>query len=194
MTQPYRKRYTPPVKPIRLTPAAGGWLHADWGDGEAWVRFGKDNRDRLTRIVELHVADPTPAKLRRVPLRRIQAAATMRGAGLVQLMLALGIDTEPPVGMLSTTPAPDEQMALERRYKLKWKRRQPIDKGFLRDVAHAYESAVAFGLNPRKTIVDDTGAADATVAGWVLEARRNGYLTRTSLGKVPAKPAAGTAS
>jgi hypothetical protein len=170
------------MQPIKLTPAAGGWLHADWGDGKAWVRFARDSRDRLTRIVELHVADPTPAKLRRVPLNRIHAAATMRGAGLVQLLLATGIDQEPPPGMLSGPPA--EAIALERRYKLKWKRRQPVDDDFLRDVAHAYESAQASGLNPRKAIVDDTGAADATVAGWVLKARRKGYLPRTTPGKV----------
>lgn len=174
------------MKPIKLTPAAGGWLHADWGDGKAWVRFGKDSRDRLTRIVELHVADPTPEKLRRIPLRRIQAAATMRGAGLVQFWLAVGIDAEPPIGMLSTTPEPDEQMALERRHKLRWKPRAPIDDAFLADVAHAYQSAWAFGLNPRKAIVDDTGAADATVAGWIVQARKRGKLPKAKPGKVSA--------
>ena len=172
------------MKEIRLTPAVGGWLHADWGDGRAWVRFGKDKRDRLTRITELHISDaPSPEKLRRVPLRRIHSAATMRGAGLVQLLLALGINEEPPPGMLSTSPAPDAGIRYQ-RYRLKWKPRTRIDDAFLADVAHAYQSAVAFGLNPRKAIVDDTGAADATVAGWVLEARRRGHLPKTTSGRV----------
>lgn len=170
------------VKPIKLLPAVGGWLYADWGDGAVWVRFAKDSRDRLTRIVELHVADPTPEKLRRVPLRRIQAAATMRGASLVQVMLALGINTDPPPGMLSEAPASGVQ--LERRYRLKWKPRRPIDDAFLADVAHAYQSAVAFGLNPRKAIVEDTGAADATVAAWVLAARKRKHLPAAQPGKV----------
>ena len=174
------------MKEIKLTPAVGGWLHADWGDGRAWVRFDKDKRDRLTRIVELHVANPTSQALRRVPLRRIHAAATMRGAGLVQMLLALGIDTEPPPGMLGTTPPPDAQMKLERRYKLRWKPRQRLDDNFFADVAHAYKSAVAFGLNPRKAIRDDTGAADATVAGWVLEARKRDHLPPAKPGKVSA--------
>ena len=174
------------MREIKLTPAAGGWLHADWGDGKAWVRFGKDKRDQLTRITELHVSDPTPEKLRRIPLARIHAAATMRGAGLVQLLLAVGIDAEPPPGMLGSTPAADAQMKLERRYKLRWKPRQRLGDDFYRDVAHAYQSAVAFGLRPRKAIVDDTGAADATAAGWVLEARRRGYLPPAEPGKVSA--------
>jgi hypothetical protein len=172
------------VKPIEITPAVGGWLFADWGDGKAWVRFSKDSRDRLTRIAELHVTNPTPEKLRRVPLRRIHAAATMRGAGLVQLMLAMGINTEPPASMLSEAPA--EGMKLERRYKLKWKPRQRLDEEFFADVAHAYQSAVAFGLNPRKTIVEDTGAKDATVAGWIVQARKRGMLPKASPGKVSA--------
>jgi len=35
---------------ITLTPAVGGWLHADWGTGKAWIRLGKDRKDKLTRI------------------------------------------------------------------------------------------------------------------------------------------------
>jgi hypothetical protein len=172
------------MKEIKLTPSVGGWVHADWGDGGAWVRFAKDKRDRLTRIAELHVSDPTPAKLRRVPLRRIHAAATMRGAGLVQLMLAIGINEQPPPGMLSQQPS--QGMKLEHRYKLRWKPRTRIDDDFLADVAHAYQSAVAFGLNPRKAIVEDTGAADATVAGWIVEARRRDKLPKARPGKVSA--------
>jgi hypothetical protein len=185
-------RYSRSVKPLKLTPAVGGWLHADWGDGKAWVRFGKDARDRLTRITELHTADPSPEALRRIPLKRIRAAATMRGAGLVQLMLALGFNEEPPPDMF-TTPVPrDTGMELVRRHRLKRPAGKRLDDAFYKDVAHAYESAVAFGLNPRKAIVEDTGAADATVAGWVLRARKDGYLAPTDPGKVPTKPGRAT--
>lgn len=170
------------MEPIKLTPSSGGWIYADWGTDKAWVRFGKDKRDRLTRITELHMLDPTPERLRRVPLSRIQAAVTMRGAGLVQLILAIGIDGEPP----DFSRPPKSGMDLERRYRLKRPAGKLLDDDFYRNVAHAYQSAVAFGLNPRKTIVGDTGAADATVAGWVLEARRRGHLPPAQPGKISA--------
>lgn len=172
------------MQQMTLTPAPGGWLHADWGDGKAWVRFGKDKRDRLTRVTELHVLDPSPAALGRVPLNRIHAAATMRGAGLVQLMLAAGINDDPPPSMFSKPPA--KGMDLARRFRLKRPAGKRLDDAFYRDVAHAYQSAVAFGLNPRKAIVEDTGAADATVAGWVLKARKRGHLPPAQPGKVSA--------
>jgi hypothetical protein len=172
------------MKPLKLTPAAGGWVHADWGDGKAWVRFAKDRRDKLTRITELHVSDPSPGSLRRIPLKRIQAAATMRGAGLVQLMLAAGINEQPPPDMFSA-PVP-KGMDLSRRFRLKRPAGKRLDDAFYKDVAHAYQSAVAFGFNPRKAIVEDTGAADATVAGWVLEARKRRYLPKARPGRVSA--------
>jgi hypothetical protein len=174
------------MEEIKLTPAPGRWVHADWGAGHAWVRFGKDRRHRLTQIKELHVFDPSPAGVRSVPLARIHAAATMRGSGLIQLMLAAGADQEPPAGMLSTRPPAGAGAKLERRYRLKRPAGRRLNDDFYRDVAHAYQSAVAFGLKPRKAIVTDTGAADATVAGWILEARRRGHLPEGEPGKVTA--------
>jgi len=171
------------VKPIRLTPSSGGWLYADWGEGKAWVRLDKDRLNRLTRIAELHVLKPTPERLRRIPLPRIEAAATMRGAGLVQLLLAAGINDAPPD---LSKPPPEGSLDLTRRYRLKRPSGKRLDDGFYQDVAHAYQSAVAFGLRPRRAIVDDTGAADATVAGWVLKARKLGYLPRAQAGRVSA--------
>jgi hypothetical protein len=106
----------------------------------------------------------------------------MRGAGLVQLMLAIGIDQEPPAQMFSEQPP--ARMETMRRYRLRWKPRTRIDDAFLADVAHAYQAAIAFGLNPRKAIVEDTGAADATVAGWIVEARKRGKLPKTTPGRV----------
>jgi hypothetical protein len=173
-------RYSPGMHPIELTPAVGGWVYADWGNGEAWVRFGKDRRERLTRITEIHVLDPSYQKLARVPLGRIHAAVTMRGASLVQLMLALGFDRPLP----DFTKPPKKGMRLERRYQLERPPGKRLDDSFYRDVAHAYQSAVAFGLHPRQAIVGDTGAADATVAAWVGEARRRGHLPPAQPGKI----------
>ncbi len=172
------------MRQIRFTPAEGGWLGADWGDDWAWLRFAKDRSGKLTRLSGLHVVNPTPARLRRIPFARIQNAVTMRGAGALVLALAMRIHEEPPPGRLDARPKGG--MELERRYKLRWKRRQPLDDDFLADVAHAYGSAVAFGLNPRKAIVEDTGAADATVAGWIVQARKRGKLPKAKQGKVSA--------
>jgi hypothetical protein len=171
---------------IKFTPAPGGWLHADWGTGHAWVRLGKDRQGRLTKIRELHVVDPTPDMVRGVPLTRIHAAVTMRGAGLIQVALAVALDQEPPtLETLSRRPA-KSGAKLDRRYRLERPKGRRLTDDFYRDVAHAYQSAIAFGMQPRKAIVTDTGAADATVAGWVGEARRRGYLPEGRPGKVTA--------
>jgi hypothetical protein len=176
------------MQPLRLTPREGGWIGADWGDGQAWLRFAKDERNRLTRIIELHVLDPTPETLRRVPLNRIHAAVTMRGAGLVQIALALGLDKQPPPQMFSTPIPSESSLRLDDRFRLKRPAGKRLDDNFYEDVAHAYKAALAVGLNPRKALVTDTGAADATVAGWIMKARRAGYLAETSRGKVTAEP------
>ncbi len=115
-----------------------------------------------------------------MPLKRIHAAVTMRGAGLVQLMLAAGFAETPPADMFETPVKGG--LALEKRYRLKRPKGKRLEDSFYRDVAHAYQSALAFGLQPRKAMVADTGAADATVAAWVLEARRRGYLAKVTPG------------
>ena len=149
------------MEPLTLTPAPGGWVFADWGEGQAWVRFAADERSELIRISELHTSDPHD--IRRIPLGRIQAAATMRGAGLLQTMLAAGVGEDPPASMFSTPP--EGGMTLERRYVLKRPPGKRLGERFYQDVAHAYKSALAFGLNPRKAMVEDTGATDSTVSG-----------------------------
>jgi hypothetical protein len=173
------------MQPIKLTPSAGGWVYADWGDDQAWVRFGKDKRDRLAEITEIHLYNPTPERLKRVPLKRIQAAATFRGASLVQLPLAMRFNEEPPADLFSQRPA--DNLVLKKRFKLQRPTGRLLDDQFYADVAHAYQAAVAFGLRPRKTIVEDTGAADATVAAWVGEARKRGFLAKAEPGKVSAE-------
>jgi hypothetical protein len=110
----------------------------------------------------------------------------MRGAGLVGTLLAIGMNEEPPPGMLSKPPSRDAEMKLERRYKLTRPPGKRLPDSFFADVAHAYQSAIAFGKNPRQAIVEDTGAADATVAGWIVAARRLGHLPETSAGRVTA--------
>ena len=173
------------MEPLTLTPNDGGWLHADWGDGAAWLRFAKDDQDKLTRIVEMRTYG-APAPIIRVPLRRIQAAVTMRGAGPLVLALVMRINETADAKTLSGPP--DTGMVLEHRYKLTRPPGKSLGPTFHRDVAHAYQSAIAFGLNPRKAIVEDTGATDSTVTGWVQQARKKGYLPPSTKGKITATP------
>jgi hypothetical protein len=178
------------MKPMKLTPAAGGWLHADWGDGSAWLRFDhsrdRDGLVRLGRIAEIRVKNPSQEGLRRVPLKRIEAAAGVSGDTYISGMLKSRIDKAPLPEVLDSPPTRELAKSLARRYRLKRPEGKRLDRDFYRDVARAYQSAVASGMNPRKAIVEDTGAADATAAGWVLEARKLGFLPKTTSGKVSA--------
>jgi hypothetical protein len=62
----------------------------------------------------------------------------MRGAGLIQLMLALGINTDPPPEMF-TQPV-KEAAKLERRFRLERPSGKALRDSFYGDVAHAYQS------------------------------------------------------
>ena len=179
--------------PLKIAPGPGGWVHVDWGDGNAWVRFGLDGNNRLTRISELHVLEPTAESLRRIPLGRIQTAVTAQVGsggmgGVVQLPLALMFKQEPPPGLLSTPPDKfGEFVEKEKpRYRLKRPATRRLNDTFFENVARAYRDAVVRGLNPRQTLAADTGKAPDTIAGWVQEARRRGHLPPAQPGKVSA--------
>ncbi len=156
---------------LKLSPDVGGWVHADWGAGHCWVRFAPDSGGKLM-LAELHTTEPRA--LRAIPLGRIVAAVEMRGAGAIVLELAMHIKDEMKVSRLAERPEGGAEIA--KRHRLKWSSGQRLGDEFYRDVAHAYQSCVALGLRPNKTIADDVGAAIATVTGWIAEARRRGYL------------------
>lgn len=149
----------------------GEWVRAKWRDdegerGEALVMFAADG-ERF-RIAVIQVAEPTAQKLRRVPLSRLESAVNVSGG----------------------FPAVGTEEAAKRlrrpRYRLKRPARRRLGDAFYANVARAYRDAVARGMHPRKTIVADTGAADTTVAEWIMEARRRGHLPPAEPGKVSA--------
>lgn len=144
-----------------------GRIEADWGSGTAYVRVTDEGDLRVTGI---EIPDPTADKLRRVPLARIENALRR-----YELILRAGVDI--------TLEGPPEK-----RFKLKRPAGKRLGDDFYKDVARAYRDAVWRGLNPRKTIAADTGAADATVAAWIMEARKpeRGYLPPAEPGKVSA--------
>lgn len=131
-----------------------GWYLVEWNSGSAKIRFGDDGE-----ISDVWIWQPTPDKLRRVPLGRIAVAASAALAGPVPIGRAPLRAPVRPAGKALT----DE---------------------FYKEVARAYKTAAARGLQPRKWLVEATGAADATVAGWIMEAREREYLPRTKPGKV----------
>jgi hypothetical protein len=98
----------------------------------------------------------------------------MRGAGGIVLAIALRINEELPQGVLSERPS--EGWTVPPRQVLKRPKGKRLDDAFHRDVADAYESAVAHGLNPNKTIAGDVDVEISTVAAWVKRARRLNFL------------------
>jgi hypothetical protein len=151
------------------------WTHVEWDGGDARVLVARGKDGRLA-IAAIAVGDPTPEKLRRVPLGRIENALRVLdesvpgGTDLLRFPGTMSIGSRSP----------------GRRYKLKRPAGRRLDDAFYANVARAYREAVGRGLEPRKTIVADTGAADATVARWVGDARKRGYLPPAEPGKVSA--------
>lgn len=133
-----------------------GWHRVTWENGEALVRVDDG------RVAAVQVDEPTPDKLRRFPLRRIENA----------------------LDALRDEHARAAASAGGRRYRLRRPPGRRLDDAFYERVARVYRDAVARGLDPRKTMRNDTQAADATVATWVMEARRRGFLPPAQPGKV----------
>ena len=95
------------------------------------------------------------------------------------------------LGDLIEKPVPsDLDRAFKRAYaktpRLKLERppRNQFSEEFLRDVATAYRQAVAAGLPPLKTMAEDSGVPQGTIARWVAKARDEKFLPPASKGKV----------
>jgi hypothetical protein len=159
-------------------------VFVDWGSGGAWIRFGLDEHNKLARITEVHVSgEPTAEKLRRIPLGRI--AAAVRADAAVQVPLAIGLNGELPPEFLSAPPERFGELVEKHkpRYRLKRPASRRLEDAFFENVARAYRDALIRGLSPRQTLAADTGAARDTVAGWILQSRRRGYLPPAQSGK-----------
>jgi hypothetical protein len=70
------------------------------------------------------------------------------------------------------------------RTKLERPPRGQRDDDFLRKVALAYRQAVAAGLPPLKTMAEDSGIPQGTIARWTAEAREGKFLPPAESGKV----------
>ena len=69
------------------------------------------------------------------------------------------------------------------RYRLQRPTTRRLGDDFYRLVAKAYTDALAWGLNPRKTLALDSETPADTVARWIRKAREKGFLTAAEPGK-----------
>jgi len=177
----------PATKP-RLTLACGpaGWVEVTRPDTPpVYVRFALNPDHKTWRLVELRLLDPTADVVRSLPLSRIETAANASSA--VALGLAIGRNHDEPKDLAAWFKhhrGRANAMQAAGRYLLERPQRGKLDDAFYARVAEAYRGAVAMGLNPRQTLARDSGAAPDTVARWVGEARRRGFLPKGQPGKI----------
>ena len=170
---------------LTIIPGPGGWADVDWRPGtETYVRFALNPDHKTVRIVDLRMPLPATEALRSLPLARIETAAN--ASGLVMLAFAGQHTLDPPADVpafFRKSRKSYEKATTAGRFLLERPERRRLDDGFYIRVARAYREALALGLNPRPTLARDSHSAIDTVARWVGEARRRGYLPPTTPGK-----------
>lgn len=168
--------------------AGGGWVRVEDSAiaGVLYLRVADDGR-----VTELAIhgegRELTPAGLRRLPtvLARRKAEALLRPDLLGQPgPLGQPDQPDPNVGETLAAAFPDRRAYRQQRarqVKLKPPGPDGLTDDFLRDVARAYNSAVAFGQKPNQALADQTGTRTAdgrtrTVESWVYLSRKRGFL------------------
>jgi hypothetical protein len=154
----------------------GGWVEARWrradgSKGDVAVRLRPEKAEHWYPA-QLLLTLPTNAKLRDIPLARIESAANADPA--IIEWAKKGSDPE-------TVEAVEHAAA--RRPKLKRPRGRRLDDGFYKQVAAAYTGAVANGLDPVKTLAADSDTPQGTIARWIAQARARDYLPQGRPGK-----------
>ena len=169
---------------ISLLIGDGGWVRVGWYLGGdyllGYARF-EAARGGKWRISAAYFPEPTAEWLRSFPLGRVEIAVN------ASPVLAKSIAESEPAETLDV-PAmfrgrPRGGMLLDRP-RLERPAGKRLGGDFFQRVAEAYQGALADGLNPRQTLARDSGSAPDTVARWVKEARRRGYLPETTSGRV----------
>jgi hypothetical protein len=170
-----------------LAVGGGGWVRARFRPRglpaqTVYLRFAPEG-DRW-QITELWWPQPRQDVLRSVPLSRIEHA--VNASGEICFGLSVGAESSTPADLVAHFK--DKQRKIVQRVKLKRPTSRRLTDDFYKSVARAYGAAVEAGRNPRKTLAEDSGTPADTVARWILEARRRGYLPPAEPGKVSAKP------
>jgi hypothetical protein len=170
---------------LSLAVGDGGWVRAalaprDLPPQTVYVRFTpKGERWHAT---ELWLPKPTQDVLRTIPLSRIENA--VNASGYIAFGLVAGHENPSPADLAAHFR--NKKRRIAQRVKLERPATRRLSNDFYENVGRAYRSAVAAGRNPRKTLAEDSGTPADTVARWVLEARRRGYLPPAEPGKVSA--------
>jgi hypothetical protein len=173
-------------KRVSFVAGPAGWVEVTWPGGTAYAHFQLNDDRKTWRIDELRFPDPTASMVRSFPLNRIETAAN---AAIGSLGLAIGRGQVPPKDLAAwfdRARTRQAKSAAAGRYVLERPEGRRLEDGFYALVAHAYRGATGAGLDPRQTLARDSGAAPDTVARWIGEARRRGFLPPTTAGKITA--------
>jgi len=167
---------------LELAPATvsgqRGWVQALWkrrdgSKGDVFAHFRPKSAERwylATILLDL----PTSARLRDLPLARIEQAANADVEISEWIMESSDLELDA------------QGRRIWRRQRLKRPTRRRLDDAFYARVATAYTGAVAHGLNPAKTLAEDSDTPQGTVNRWIATAREKGMLPTTTPGKVTA--------
>lgn len=172
-----------PDQPLSITPGWGGWVEARWRAGKpdeivAYVRFALEGLRMC--LVQLDIREPYTRLHRDLPLGRIENA--VNADANVRAELGLGLDQDPGRD-LPTFFGMKRNIRGASRYRLERPETRRLGDDFYKAVARAYADAVAAGMNPRKTLADDSDTHADTVARWIREARRRRFLSPGEPGK-----------
>ena len=178
----------PSAKTLELIPGRGGWARVTWRQGQpgevvAYVRFTVEQPGSTLAVAELRVTEPWVRRHRELPLSRVENAANADWNVRGLILADMGKRTRTPLAESFATKAQISGRRVEPRYRLERPARRRLGDDFYAAVARAYTEAVAEGLNPRKTLADDSGTPADTVARWIVQARRRGHLSPGEPGK-----------
>ena len=167
---------------ITITPGPAGWVEAEVRDTTLYARFTRDGKS--WKMAELRLYEPASDVLRTIPLARVQSAAN---ATLTAVGLSI-LKNQPEPSDIRKWFAKEKRRAQAHRDAGRFILERPdsrkLDDPFYARVAEAYRQAVALGLNPRQTLAHDSDAAPDTVARWIGESRRRGFLAAGRPGRV----------
>jgi hypothetical protein len=155
----------------------------DGSEGRVYTRFKRTRAKTSSwRLADLQVPEPSAALLRDVPLYKIEVA--VNASRVILESLAEWIDDDAPADLPEAFKGRYRRNPRHARLERPTKRR--LDEQFYRDVGWAYREAVARGLNPGKTLAEDSRAPRGTVNRWIAKARELGYLPPGEPGRVTA--------
>lgn len=135
------------------------WGRADGSRGKAVFSFTPYRAERW-RVRDIYMRDPTAEKLRDVPVARIEAAVS------AHTDIHEWLDEANPPAI---KPGRRERAAKRRRLQRPAGRK--LSPEFFKQVADAYQDAVANGLPPTRTLAQDSDTPPGTVNRWIATAR-----------------------